>query len=114
MSDDGIEREGGFVRQVNEAISWGDRKTLADVWQTEARIPSLDEDVYLALIAVAQWGARTALANAGDDTHEAVIQARIEIARELLTRARLYDAAGRKATGDAYADASRIARGIYL
>jgi len=56
-----------FIREVNEAVDWDRRKTLADVWQSVARIPSLDEDVYLALITVAQWGARSALENAAAD-----------------------------------------------
>ena len=37
---------------------WDDRKTLADVWQGKAPLPSegLTEAVYDALIAVAKWG----------------------------------------------------------
>ena len=56
-----------FVREVNEAVDWDSRKTLADVWQSEAALPSLSDGIYLALIAVAQFGARAALENAAAD-----------------------------------------------
>jgi hypothetical protein len=48
---------------VHDAVSWDDRKSLADVWQQHARLSNLDEDTYSALVAVAQYGARQAAEN---------------------------------------------------
>jgi hypothetical protein len=46
-------------RAVNEAASWDDRKTLADIWQDHSPLPAdgLCEATYDALVAVARWGA---------------------------------------------------------
>lgn len=59
-----------FIALINEAVDWGDRKTLADVWQDHAPIADLSESTYDALIAVAQWGARSAIENIADDHPE--------------------------------------------
>jgi len=55
-----------FAREVNEAVRWDSRKTLADVWQEYTQI-KLSTTTYCSLIAVAQWGARTALQYAAAD-----------------------------------------------
>lgn len=41
-----------------EPPGWDNRKTLADLWQEHAPLPEegLTDDVYVALIAVANWG----------------------------------------------------------
>jgi len=59
--------ESEITRAVNEAVDWDSRKTLSDVWQDHARIERLDDATYEALIAVAQWGARTVLERDDED-----------------------------------------------
>ena len=51
--------------EINDAVSWDDRKTLSDLWQTFAPLPAegLTERVYDALLHVAKYGAREALEN---------------------------------------------------
>jgi len=52
-------------------ISWDDRKTLSDLWQDHAPLPSegLTQRVYMALIEVAKYGYARAL---DDDEREGI------------------------------------------
>jgi len=66
VSDSATDRP-EFRRAINEAIGWGDRKEVADVYQEHGGRFTDDPTPYEALLAVAQWGAETALTYADHD-----------------------------------------------
>lgn len=50
--------------RINEAVSWDDRKTLADVYQRNGgKVQDLSEETYMALILLAKWGAQRVIEN---------------------------------------------------
>ena len=80
-----------FRQAISDAIGWDDRKTVADVYQERGGRFTDDPTPYEALLAVARWGAETALTYADHDdllvtpAHDAAVAARaLDIAASVL------------------------------
>lgn len=103
MSDSATDRP-EFRQAINEAIGWDDRKNVAGIYQALGGRVTEGATDYEALLAIALWGAETALTYAD---HDGLL---VTPAHDAAVAAKAWDEGYRYACSDHHGYASCITR----